>query len=68
MLWAFLFCQPYNPNGHLLRPYWWLMMFNATFNKLVLDMTIMRICQNESLVKADFLTLIIMDIDIIVAI
>jgi hypothetical protein len=39
------------------------MVFNATFNKLVLDMTIMRICQNESLVKVDFLTLIIMDID-----
>jgi hypothetical protein len=36
--------------------------------KLVLDMNIMRICQNESLVKADFLTLIIMDFDLIVSI
>jgi hypothetical protein len=36
--------------------------------KLVLDRTIMRICQNESLVKADFLALIIMDFDIIVSI
>ena len=36
--------------------------------KLVLDTTIVRICQNESLVKADFLTLIIMDFDIIVSI
>ena len=65
---AFLFCQPYNPNGHPLRPYWCLMVLNATFKKLVLDMTIMRICQNESLVKGDFLTLIIMDFDIIVSI
>jgi len=29
--------------------------------KLLLDMTIMRIYQNESLVKADFLTLIVLD-------
>jgi hypothetical protein len=36
--------------------------------KLVLDMTIVRICQYESLVKADCLTLIIMDFDIIVSI
>jgi transposase InsO family protein len=29
--------------------------------KLLLDMTIMWICQNESLVKVDYLTLVIMD-------
>jgi hypothetical protein len=36
--------------------------------KLVLDMTIRKNFQNESFVKADFLTLIIMDFDIIVSI